>query len=195
LTSSSTHTGFTIFFTGLSGAGKSTIATALMGRLEQRGRIVSLLDGDLIRQHLTSELGFSKEHRDLNVRRVGFVACEVTRCGGVVICALIAPYDEARRSVRRMIESVGGFLLVHLATPLAVCEARDPKGLYAKARAGVLTQFTGVSDPYETPKDAEVVIDTSTTSVDDAVDRILAALSTKGYLAHDGPLLRKAGAS
>lgn len=181
---SSTHTGFTVFFTGLSGSGKSTIANELIARLEQMGRVVSLLDGDLVRKHLTSELGFSKEHRDLNVRRVGFVAFELTRCGAAVICALIAPYDETRRSVRRMIEDVGGFLLVHLATPLEVCEARDPKGLYARARAGVLTQFTGVSDPYEPPADADLVIDTSTTPVGEAVDRVLAALSARGCTVH-----------
>jgi sulfate adenylyltransferase len=178
----SSHTGFTVFLTGLSGAGKSTIANALVPRLEQMGRIVSLLDGDRVRQHLTSELGFSKAHRDLNVTRIGFVASEVTRCGGAVVCAVIAPYDEARRSVRRLIEPVGGFLLVHVATPIDVCEARDPKGLYAKARAGTLTQFTGVSDPYEPPADAELVIDTTNVSVDRAVQEILAALVVRGYL-------------
>jgi sulfate adenylyltransferase len=177
----STHTGFTIFLTGLSGAGKSTIANALAERLEGLGRVVSLLDGDRVRQHLTSGLGFSKEHRNLNVCRIGFVASEVTRCGGAVVCAVIAPYDEARRDVRRMIEDVGGFVLVHVSTPLAVCEARDPKGLYAKARAGTLAQFTGVSDPYETPTDAELTIDTSNVSVDAAVDRVLALVIARGY--------------
>lgn len=180
--------GFTVFFTGLPGAGKSTVAKALVARLEKMGRTVSLLDGDGVRQYLTPELGFSKEHRDRNVRRVGFVASEITRSGGAVVCALIAPYDEARQSVRRMIESVGGFHLVYLSTPLDVCEARDPKGLYAKARAGALAQFTGVSDPYEVPADAELVIDTSTTPVDEAVDRVLAALAAHGFVRGDSGL-------
>ena len=174
--------GFTVFFTGLPGAGKSTVANALVARLEHMGRTVSLLDGDVVRRHLTPELGFSKEHRDRNVERVGFVAFEITRYGGAVVCALIAPYDEARRSVRRLIESVGGFHLVYLSTPLDVCEARDPKGHYRQARAGVLTQFTGVSDAYEVPVDAELMIDTSTTPVDEAVDRVLAGLSAHGFL-------------
>jgi sulfate adenylyltransferase len=176
-----------VFFTGLSGAGKSTLADALAARLEGMGRIVSLLDGDVVRHHLTSELGFSKAHRDLNVTRIGFVAAEVTRCGGAAVCAVIAPYDEARRSVRAMIEAVGGFLLVHVATPLEVCEARDPKGLYAKARAGTLAQFTGISDPYETPSDAELVIDTTNTTVDRVVEEIFAALIVRGYLLEGAP--------
>lgn len=177
-----TPSGFTVFFTGLSGAGKSTIATALVTRLEQAGRVVSLLDGDAIRKHLTSELGFSRAHRELNVTRIGFVAAEVTRCGGAVVCAAIAPYDDARQSVRQMIERVGDFLLVYVATPLEVCERRDPKGLYVKARAGLIQEFTGVSDPYEPPADADLVIDTATISVDAAVDRVLARLVDRGLL-------------
>jgi len=141
---------------------------------------VSLLDGDVVRQHLTAELGFSKEHRNLNVQRIGFVAAEVTRAGGAVVCAAVAPYDEARRSVRRAIEKVGCFFLIYVSTPLEVCETRDPKGLYARARAGELTQFTGVSDPYEPPVDADVVIDTTTICVDAAVDRVLEALRRSG---------------
>ncbi|HXH85515.1 MAG TPA: bifunctional sulfate adenylyltransferase/adenylylsulfate kinase, partial [Nitrospira sp.] len=154
--------GFTVFFTGLSGAGKSTLANALIVKLlEAGGRPVTLLDGDIVRKNLSSELGFSKEHRDINVRRIGFVAAEIAKNGGIAICAPIAPYDRIRKQVRGMVESHGGFVLIYVATALPVCEQRDRKGLYAKARAGVLPQFTGISDPYETPTDADLVIDTS----------------------------------
>jgi len=174
--------GFTVFFTGLSGAGKSTIANILLVRLlADGGRPVTLLDGDLVRQHLTSELGFSKAHRDLNVQRIGFVASEITRHGGVAICAAIAPYDAARRKVRTMIEPAGGYLLAHVATPLEVCEDRDHKGLYAKARAGVLQQFTGISDPYEVPSDADIVLDGTKTSADASAEQILSMLFARGY--------------
>ncbi|MGH9343818.1 MAG: bifunctional sulfate adenylyltransferase/adenylylsulfate kinase, partial [Terriglobia bacterium] len=142
--------GFTVFFTGLSGSGKSTIANVLRVKfLEIGGRPVTLLDGDVVRKNLSSELGFSKEHRDINIRRIGFVASEITKNGGIAICAPIAPYDSIRKEVRGMIQPHGGFILVHLSTPLETCEKRDRKGLYAKARAGTLPQFTGVSDPYE----------------------------------------------
>src|SRR5678809_1791110 len=154
--------GVTIFFTGLSGSGKSTIANALITKfLEVGGRPVTLLDGDLVRKHLSSELGFSKEHRDINIRRIGYVASEITKNGGIAICAPIAPYDATRKDVRALIEPVGGFILVHLSTSVDVCEGRDRKGLYAKARAGIVKEFTGVSDPYEAPTDAEVTIDTA----------------------------------
>jgi sulfate adenylyltransferase len=174
--------GFTVFFTGLSGAGKSTTANALVEQLQDAGRSVTLLDGDAVRKHLSRELGFSKEHRDLNIHRIGFVAAEITRHGGACICANIAPYDAARRQARAMVETHGGFVLVHVATPISVCESRDSKGLYAKARAGLLPEFTGVSDPYEAPADAEVTIDTSTTSLAEAVERIRRFLKRKGYL-------------
>src|SRR5271170_1873037 len=142
--------GVTIFFTGLSGSGKSTIANVLMTKfLETGGRPVTILDGDLVRKHLSSELGFSKEHRDINIRRIGYVASEITKNGGIAICAPIAPYDAVRKQVRSMVEEVGSFILVHIATPVDTCEQRDRKGLYAKARAGILKEFTGVSDPYE----------------------------------------------
>jgi sulfate adenylyltransferase len=176
--------GLTIFFTGLSGAGKSTIANVLRIRLLERGgRPVTLLDGDVVRKHLSSELGFSKEHRDINIRRIGFVAAEITRCGGIAICAPIAPYHSVRRDVREMIAPLGGFLLVHVATPLDVCEQRDRKGLYAKARAGMLPLFTGISDPYEPPEDADLVIDTTTISAETAADMIYRELAAQGYLA------------
>lgn len=175
--------GFTVFFTGLSGSGKSTVANALRVKLlEIGGRGVTLLDGDLVRRNLSSELGFSKEHRDLNIRRIGFVAAEITRAGGVAICAPIAPYDVVRREVREMVAPCGGFVLVHVATPLDVCEARDRKGMYAKARAGIVKEFTGISDPYELPADAEVRIDTSTMSPAEATREILLHLEREGYL-------------
>jgi sulfate adenylyltransferase len=175
--------GFSVFLTGLSGSGKSTIARALRAALtEQTGRPVTLLDGDTVRRHLSSELGFSREHRDLNVLRIGWVASEIVRHGGIAICAPIAPYDAVRREVRRMIEPVGGFLLVHVATPLETCEARDRKGLYARARAGQIPNFTGVSDPYEPPADAALTIDTRETPVDVACALIVARLTSEGYL-------------
>jgi sulfate adenylyltransferase len=175
--------GFTVFFTGLSGSGKSTIANALLVKfLEIGGRPVTLLDGDLVRKHLSSELGFSKEHRDINIRRIGFVASEISKNGGIAICAPIAPYDSVRKEVRSMVEQGGGFVLVHVATPLEVCEARDRKGLYAKARAGIVKEFTGISDPYEAPADAELVIDTSELSPDEAAQQIILHLEREGYI-------------
>ena len=175
--------GFTIFFTGLSGSGKSTIANVLLIRfLEAGGRAVTMLDGDLVRKHLSSELGFSKEHRDLNIRRIGYVASEVTRAGGIAICAPIAPYDSVRKDVRAMAEGGGGFILVHVSTPIETCEQRDRKGLYAKARAGLVQQFTGVSDPYEVPADADLTIDTTAVAAEDAADMIIAVLRERGYL-------------
>ncbi|MBT8201925.1 MAG: adenylyl-sulfate kinase, partial [Acidimicrobiia bacterium] len=175
--------GFTVFFTGLSGSGKSTIANALMVKLlEMGGRPVTLLDGDLVRKHLSSELGFSKEHRDLNIQRIGWVASEITKNGGIALCAPIAPYDHTRKVVRSMIEPVGGFDLVHVATPLEVCEQRDRKGLYAKARAGVIKEFTGISDPYEEPADAEIVIDTTNLRPSEAAQQIILHLEAQGYI-------------
>jgi sulfate adenylyltransferase len=179
----SSRRGLTIFLTGLSGSGKSTIANILRVKLlEHSSRRVSLLDGDLVRKHLSSELGFSREHRELNVRRIAYVASEITLHGGIAICAPIAPYDAVRRDARRMIEAVGDFVLVFVDTPLTVCEGRDPKGLYAKARAGLLPSFTGVSDPYERPEDAEIVLDTTDLSAAEAADRVMAALTARGSL-------------
>jgi len=175
--------GFTVFFTGLSGAGKSTIAKVLLTKLLEIGdRPVTLLDGDIVRKHLSSELGFSKEHRDINIRRIGFVASEITKNGGIAICAPIAPYERVRREVREMIEAVGGFLLVHVATPLEVCEKRDRKGLYAKARAGLVQNFTGISDPYEAPTNAAVVIDTTSIPPEAAAQTILLELEREGWI-------------
>jgi sulfate adenylyltransferase len=175
--------GFTVLFTGLSGSGKSTIANALISKfLEMGGRPVTLLDGDLVRKNLSSELGFSKEHRDINIRRIGYVASEITKNGGIAICAPIAPYDAVRKEVRGMIEPVGGFILVHVATSVEVCEQRDRKGLYAKARAGIIPEFTGVSDPYETPEDADATIDTESTTPEEAAQQVLLHLEHEGYI-------------
>jgi sulfate adenylyltransferase len=175
--------GFTVFFTGLSGSGKSTIANALMVKLmEMGGRPVSLLDGDIVRKNLSSELGFSKEHRDLNIRRIGYVASEITKNGGIAICAPIAPYAATRRAVRDNITPVGGFIEIHVATPLEVCEQRDRKGLYALARAGKIKEFTGISDPYEVPENAEMVIDTLGITPDLAAHRILVKLEAMGFI-------------
>lgn len=176
--------GFTVFFTGLSGAGKSTLANALLVKLmEVGGRPVTLLDGDVVRTHLSSELGFSKEHRDLNVRRIGFVASEITKNGGVAICAPIAPYAETRRQVRAMVEEVGGFVEAYVSTPLDICESRDRKGLYAKARAGLIKGFTGIDDPYEVPIDPDICLDTSDLQPEMAIQRVLLKLEALGFLA------------
>ncbi len=176
--------GFTVFFTGLSGSGKSTIANALLVKLlEAGGRAVTMLDGDLVRKNLSSELGFSKEHRDINIRRIGYVASEITKNGGAAICAPIAPYASIRKEVRQMIEPLGGFILVYVATSLEECERRDRKGLYAKARAGILQQFTGISDPYEVPEDAALVIQTEQCTPDEAAEQVLAHLRREGYIA------------
>ena len=175
--------GFTVFFTGLSGSGKSTIANVLLVKLlELGGRPVTLLDGDLVRKHLSSELGFSKEHRDINIRRIGFVASEITKNGGIAICAPIAPYDNIRKENRALIEQGGGYILVHVATPLEVCEQRDRKGLYAKARAGIVKEFTGISDPYEEPADADLAIDTTDMTPEEAAHQVLLHLEREGYI-------------
>ncbi len=175
--------GFTVFFTGLSGSGKSTIANALLVKLlEAGGRPVTLLDGDIVRKHLSSELGFSKEHRDINIRRIGYVASEITKHHGIAICAPIAPYDAIRKEVRQQIEPYGGFILVYVSTSLEVCEQRDRKGLYAKARAGTLPHFTGISDPFEVPTDASIVIDTGESMPEQSAQQIIDHLRREGYL-------------
>ena len=175
-----------MFFTGLSGSGKSTIANILMTKfLEMGGRPVTLLDGDIVRKNLSSELGFSKEHRDINIRRIGYVASEITKNGGVAICAPIAPYDNVRREVRSMIEPQGGFILVHLDTPLEICEERDRKGLYAKARAGIIKEFTGISDPYESPEDADVIVPTAELTAEQSAQQILLHLEREGFVSGD----------
>ncbi|MBS3980691.1 MAG: bifunctional sulfate adenylyltransferase/adenylylsulfate kinase [Rhodobacteraceae bacterium] len=175
--------GFTVFFTGLSGSGKSTIANALMVKLmEMGGRPVTLLDGDVVRKHLSSELGFSKEHRDLNIKRIGYVASEITKNGGIAICAPIAPYTATRRAVREMIEGFGAFIEVHVATSIEECERRDRKGLYKLAREGKIKEFTGISDPYEAPTQAELVVDTENVDVDHCAHQVLLKLEQMGLI-------------
>ena len=175
--------GIALFFTGLSGSGKSTLAKIMYGKFVEEGRRpVTLLDGDVVRRHLSSELGFSKPHRDLNVRRIGFVASEITKNGGVVICAPIAPYAGTRRDVREMVEAHGAMIEIHVSTPIEVCEARDRKGLYAKARKGIIPEFTGVSDPYEEPESPELDIDTSNLTPMQAAQEIYLYLLAKGYI-------------
>jgi sulfate adenylyltransferase len=174
--------GFTIFCTGLSGAGKSTIAKILYARFQEMGRRpVTLLDGDIVRRNLSSELGFSREHRDINVRRIGFVASEITKNRGIAICAPIAPYTATRNQIRSLISRYGGFIEVYVSTPLEVCEMRDRKGLYAKARAGLIPEFTGISDPYEPPQSPEVIIDTTEITPDEAAQEVLLYLERAGY--------------
>ena len=179
--------GFTVFFTGLSGAGKSTVANVLLVKLlEMGGRPVTLLDGDIVRRNLSSELGFSKEHRNINIRRIGYVASEITKNGGIAICAPIAPYNDLRREVRQAIEPLGGFLLVHVDAPVEVCEERDRKGLYAKARAGIIKEFTGISDPYEVPEDADVVLCTADLTPEQSAQQVLLHLESEGYIGVNG---------
>ncbi|TDE28925.1 adenylyl-sulfate kinase [Actinomadura sp. 6K520] len=175
--------GITVFFTGLSGSGKSTVARGLADALVERGgRTVTLLDGDVVRRMLSAGLTFSRADRDLNIRRIGFVAAEITRHGGTAICAPIAPYAATRAEVRRMVSAVGDFILVHVATPLEECERRDRKGLYAKARAGLIPEFTGISDPYEEPDDADLTLDTSRMAPDEAVGKVLDLLVEGGWV-------------
>ena len=182
-----TQRGLVVFFTGLSGSGKSTIARGLAEALAERGdRTVSLLDGDHVRHLLSAGLTFSRADRDLNIARIGYVAAEVARHGGIAICAPIAPYAQARASAREMAAEVGDFLLVYVSTPVEVCAARDRKGLYAKARAGLIKGFTGVSDPYEEPRDADLVLDTSAMTRRQAIDAVLKLLRSGGWLA-DAP--------
>jgi sulfate adenylyltransferase len=176
--------GLTLFFTGLSGSGKSTIAQVLLSKfLELGGRPVTLLDGDIVRKNLSAGLGFSKEDRDRNILRIGFVANEITKNGGIALCAPIAPYAATRKANRDLISAHGAFIEVYVATPIAVCEARDRKGLYAKARAGLVQNFTGVNDPYEAPDKPEVRVDTSNQTPEESADQVWLYLEREGYLA------------
>lgn len=174
--------GFCVWLTGLSGAGKSTVARALEARLTARGRVVTVLDGDVVRTHLSQGLGFSKADRDTNVRRIGFVASEIVRHGGAVVCAVVSPYRETREEVRRLIGSSGTFVEVFVDTPLEVCEARDTKGLYARARRGEIKGLTGVDDPYEPPASPELILHTVGEDADRCAARIEDFLNTRGLL-------------
>jgi sulfate adenylyltransferase len=176
--------GVVVFFTGLSGSGKSTLAQSLCNRLvESGGRTVTLLDGDRVRRNVSRGLTFSREDRERNIERIAWIAAEVARHGGLAVCAPIAPFDHTRKAARAMAEEVGAdFALIHVATPLEVCEARDRKGLYQRARRGEVADFTGISSPYEVPTDADMVIDTSTVSVDRALAELIAFLQSRGWL-------------
>ena len=168
--------GFVLWLTGLSAAGKSTIASLVATELDARGALVDRLDGDVVRTHLTRGLGFSKEDRDTNIERIGWVASRLARAGAVVVVSAISPYDEARRKARALVEPQGTFVLVHVATSLEECERRDPKGLYAKAHTGEIKEFTGVSDPYEAPSDAELTLHTEGRSPAESAQLVLTRL-------------------
>jgi sulfate adenylyltransferase len=178
------HAGLLLFFTGLSGSGKSTLARALHDRIIEQGeRTVTSLDGDVVRRNLSAGLTFSKQDRETNIRRIGWVAAEISRHGGVAVCSPIAPFAETREQVREMVEAAGGaFFLVHVATPLEECERRDRKGLYAKARRGEIPEFTGISSPYEEPEDATVRVDTTGRSIEDALVDVVEVLESNGWL-------------
>ena len=179
--------GFCVWLTGLPSAGKSTIAGVLIRLLNERNRTLTVLDGDVVRTHLSAGLGFSREDRDTNIARIGFVASEIVRHGGAVICAVVSPYDAARKRARAMVDDAGGgsrhFVLVHISTPLTICEERDVKGLYAKARAGVLPGMTGVDDPYEPPDDADITLDASAGTPESCALMILETLCERGLVA------------
>lgn len=169
--------GGTILLTGLPGAGKSTLARALVARLLRAGRDATLLDGDEMRSLLSPDLGYTRQDRTLHCRRAGFIAGEVARHRGITVCALIAPYEEAREEIRRRASAQGWFVLIHVATPLDVCAVRDHKGLYVRARAGVITNLTGVGEVYEVPSQPDMVFDMTNTSPDAAADAIFERLS------------------
>ena len=174
--------GFTLWFTGLSGSGKSTLAEAIARELEQRGRRFDILDGDEVRTHLSKGLGFSKEDRDINIKRIGWVSSKITKHGGIAITAAISPYRETRDFCRGLISLQGGFVEVFCAAPLEECEKRDPKGLYKKARAGLIKQFTGIDDPYEAPLHAEVIVETHIETVEQSAQKIIKTLERLGHL-------------
>ena len=178
-----TERGLTIFFTGLSGSGKSTLANGLLVKLLEEGsRPVTLLDGDIVRTNLSSELGFSKKHRSLNVQRIGYVASEITKNGGIAICAPIAPYEADGRINRALISDLGGYIEIYVNTSLEKCEERDVKGLYELARKGKIKKFTGISDPYVAPKQAEIVVNSSGTPPEELVDQIIIRIKELGYI-------------
>jgi adenylylsulfate kinase len=176
------NTGFTLWFTGLSGSGKSTLATYLTPILTERGKSVEVLDGDEVRENLSKGLGFSKEDRDTNIRRIGYVANLLARNGCVAITAAISPYREVRDEIRRMTQQRASFVEVYVEAPLEVVEERDTKGLYKKARAGIIKNFTGISDPYEPPESPEITVHTGMESIEESAAKILSWLEAKGLL-------------
>jgi adenylyl-sulfate kinase len=175
--------GYVIWLTGLSAAGKSTIGKLVAAELEQRGAVVDVLDGDVVRTHLSKDLGFSKEDRDRNIARIGWVASRLARAGAVVVVSAISPYREARRNARALVEEHARFVEVYVATSIEECERRDPKGLYAKARSGEIAEFTGVSDPYEPPEHAELEIHTEDRAPEESAQLVLGRLVELGLLA------------
>ena len=177
--------GFVVWHTGLPAAGKSTIAGLVAEELEARGLLVDRLDGDVVREHLTKGLGFSKEDRDTNITRIGWVASRLARAGAAVVVSAISPYEEARNEARRLVEEHGAFVLVHVATSVDECERRDPKGLYAKARAGEIRGFTGIDDPYEIPQDPELRLQTEGRTPEESAAAVLAKLEELGVLANE----------
>lgn len=176
------HHGVVVFFTGLPGSGKSTVAKALSELLEARGRSVTLLDGDVVREHLSNELSFSRKDRNTNIKRIGFVAGEIARHGGIALCAAIAPYAESRSYNRALIQKLGTYIEVYMKTPLVVCEKRDVKGHYKRARAGLLKNFTGIDDPYEEPQNADLVIETTKMSPEESAEEVYRALINRGVI-------------
>ena len=178
--------GYVVWFTGLSGAGKTTITNILEPQLEQRGLVVDHLDGDIVRTHLSKGLGFSKEDRDTNIARIAWVASRIARAGGIVIVSAISPYAEARLHARQLIEPHAPFVEVHVATPIDECARRDPKGLYAQAYAGDIADFTGVSAPYEEPVDPELRLDTTGQTPPESAQRVLERLTELNLLPAEG---------
>jgi len=176
-------TGFTLWFTGLSGSGKTTISELVAPELERRGLLVERLDGDVVRTHLSYGLGFSKEDRDANIERIGWVASRLTRAGAAVVVSAISPYAAARSRARELVEEFGPFVEIHVATPVEECEKRDVKGLYAKARSGEIPEFTGISDPYEEPASPELRIDTTEHDAEESARLVLAKLEELGLCA------------
>ena len=174
--------GFTLWFTGLSGAGKSTIADIVILELDRRGLLVEPLDGDVVRTHLSKGLGFSKQDRDTNIERIGWVASRFSRLGGVAVVSAISPYEETRQKARELVEEYGSFVLVHVDAAVGECARRDVKGLYAKAFSGEIKEFTGVSDPYEAPENPELRIETENEEPEESAARVLALLAAKGLV-------------
>ena len=174
--------GFTLWFTGLSGAGKTTISRVLEGHLRERGSKLEILDGDVVRENLSKGLGFSKEDRDTNIQRIGWVSSRVTRHGGVTVVSAISPYEETRQAARELVEEFGPFVCVHVHASVDECVRRDTKGLYAKAIAGEIKEFTGISDPYEEPTSPELTVDTENESPEESAQKLIEYLESRDLI-------------